>query len=280
MPARCRFLTLPAWYAEQGLLNCRASVRPSVRPSVPSLARRTPLWRVRCWAPCRQKISTDSCDRSSSGAAARRTAANSARRKCEQCRVDSWRRKLKTDLQLTSKSYQITCKHWTGSSTRHTRHTRNFKPSAIHWAESTIFPLTAQWKYHHLKNRLFSSVTDKKNQSSNFYASCKCSFLPRYLTVVVYRLSFVWQSLCILCNCEFIKEMRRPMLAVLERLTFVRQTATPRRRRRAISDNTWTPPAQWSGQRESLRESARYRFNRPPNGRGAQHWSCAVDQVL
>jgi len=41
----------------------RESVRPSVRLSVPSFARITPLQRFCCWAPCRQEISIDSGSR-------------------------------------------------------------------------------------------------------------------------------------------------------------------------------------------------------------------------
>ena len=51
-----RSLTLPAYYAERGLLNGRASVRLSV-PWIDSLSS---VWRVCCWVPCRQEMSISS----------------------------------------------------------------------------------------------------------------------------------------------------------------------------------------------------------------------------
>ena len=59
------------------------------RLSVPAFARRTLLLRVCCCAPGGQEISVDCCT-----AGAQQLQRRSS--KCEQCRVDSWRRKLNT----------------------------------------------------------------------------------------------------------------------------------------------------------------------------------------
>ena len=92
---------LPSWWnkgkyidtarivcVEQGLCGGRASLRPPVRLSVPSIKSNSGVRGVCCWAPCEQEISVDSCGRaagnvlqhvpalSSNGAAARRSAAN------------------------------------------------------------------------------------------------------------------------------------------------------------------------------------------------------------
>ena len=61
--------------------GARSMKRSSVRPSVPLFDRSRGVRRVCCWAPCGQQISIDSGGRrapSSSGAAARRTAANAS----------------------------------------------------------------------------------------------------------------------------------------------------------------------------------------------------------
>jgi len=95
-------LKLPAYCAEQGLRNGWASVRPSVRLSVPWFARRTPLLRVCCCGPDGQAISIDSGGRRARQQRRRSTALSSTAfsSKREQCHVDSWRRRLNTDWLL------------------------------------------------------------------------------------------------------------------------------------------------------------------------------------
>ena len=72
-------------YETAGRMSVCLSVCPSVRPPVSSFVdSHTPLWRVCCWAPRWQEISTDSGTALSS--------------KCEQCHVVNWCRKLNADL--------------------------------------------------------------------------------------------------------------------------------------------------------------------------------------
>ena len=77
---------------------CRSSVRPSVclsvRLSVSSGRRSTPLW-DRCCGPGDQKISIDCCTAGGQQQLRRSTARSS---KCGECHAVSWRRKLNTDL--------------------------------------------------------------------------------------------------------------------------------------------------------------------------------------
>ena len=77
--------------ASKGLKPALKSVRLFVCPSILSFAWCMPLWWVCCWVPCWQEI-----QRRSQGAQQQQQIALS--RKCEQCHVFSWRRKLNTDL--------------------------------------------------------------------------------------------------------------------------------------------------------------------------------------
>jgi len=75
----------------------RESVRPSVCPSVPSCSHCTPLHRVCCCLPSRQKMWIN-CYMTGGQPQARHSTAHSS--KCGQFLVVSWRRKLNTDLFL------------------------------------------------------------------------------------------------------------------------------------------------------------------------------------
>ena len=73
-----------------------SGVRPSVCLSVPSIDRCSSVRRVCCWAPRGQEISIDSDGRQAATAHSS-TAFGS---KCEQCRVDSRRKRLNVDVLL------------------------------------------------------------------------------------------------------------------------------------------------------------------------------------
>ena len=86
--------------------SVRPSICPSVCPSVPSFDRHRGVRRVCCWAPCGRELSIDRLrQRRPPGAQQQRRrstgCSTTLSSKCEQCHVESWRRKLKMDLSIS-----------------------------------------------------------------------------------------------------------------------------------------------------------------------------------
>ena len=84
-------------------------------------------------------------------------------------------------------------------------HSISLKNWPVWWYRVQCIAVTVNLAERELPN---ASKVKKMKQSITVHkvkVSCKCSFLPWYLTVVFHRTVTLSGTLCILCSCEFVK---------------------------------------------------------------------------